>query len=151
MRPTLDEELAGIRRILAEDVAPAVEAEYPAAQLNQVLIALERLRDRLHRVSPELEAENLSLAEVLSKAAHVLATNAGGTSIAARIGAELAGPGVTAPSFDAIRTRNQRLRALLAETIAALEQRDDSDAIRARDEIRKTMRANLDRALSTGG
>ena len=72
MRPTPQEELAGIRRILADDVGPAVAAEYPQAQLQQVLIALERLSSNFDRAAPLMAAENVALEQLFRGAAHAL-------------------------------------------------------------------------------
>jgi hypothetical protein len=43
MRPTVSEQLEGLRRILAEVVAPAVEDVYPADVLTGVMAALDAL------------------------------------------------------------------------------------------------------------
>ena len=54
MHPTITEQLDGLRRILAEAVAPEVTAPYPAEILGGVIGALSALQASLHTVPPFL-------------------------------------------------------------------------------------------------
>jgi hypothetical protein len=153
MRPTPLEELEGIRRILADDVAPAVTAEYPRAQIDQVLLALERLSANWDRASANLAAESTSLEALLRDAANVLARDPAGSGLAERVIASLkqrqsAGTGQT---FGGLNDRNRELRGLLGETIGALDGIDGDEPARLHDAIRTALRANLDRALAPRG
>ena len=68
MRPTITEQLDGLRRILAEVVAPEVEAPYPAEILGSVIGALDALRDNWFRIPGYLAWEVRSIQAILAAA-----------------------------------------------------------------------------------
>jgi hypothetical protein len=150
MRPTPDEELAGIRRILADTVAPAVSDEYAAAQLQNALTALDRFAASWGGARTRLDAENRSLASLMAGVAgkpppalsdSALVTRLSQIEVDANDG-----------SFDAVNARNQQLRGLLDELIRALDASgDDPAAAAARQKVRAALRENLDRATAPGG
>ena len=149
MRPTPAEELAGIRRILAETVAPAVTDEYAASQVQNVLTALDRFAASWDRARENLQAENRSLATLLAGIAAGPPPGLGDPSLAERLSQAAATP--EDASFDAVNGRNQQLRGLLDEVIRALDVTGgDPSAETVRQQIRLALRANLDRAIATG-
>lgn len=150
MRPTPSEELEGIRRILADIVAPAVTGEYPAAQLQQVVVAIERLISSMDTALPILNGENQSLERMFRQLHDLLGGNTAAGDLFNRVNDLLASRGAQDDlDFAAAHGRNQRLRGLLAETVTALEESGDaSGAAEGRELVRAAMRTNLDRALT---
>jgi hypothetical protein len=143
MRPTPREELEGIRRILADVVAPAVTAEYPATVLQQILTALDRLSASWERAGPLLAAENASLRELLPRLASLLP--------GVEVVDSSAGTAAASLDFAALDEENQRLRRALDAAVRALDSGavEDATAVEnARVLIGATLRANLDRALN---
>ncbi len=150
MRPTPSEELQGVRRILADIVAPAVAGEYPATQLQQVLIAIERLISSLDTALPILNKENQALEQMFRQLHDILGGSTVADDLLNRVNRLLASRGVQDDlDFAATHGRNQRLRGLLAETITVLEESGNaSGAAEGRELVRAAMRTNLDRALT---
>ncbi|HTJ63315.1 MAG TPA: hypothetical protein VL899_05850 [Alphaproteobacteria bacterium] len=68
MRPTITEQLDGLRRILAEVIAPEVAAPYPAEILGGVIGALDALRTNWARIPGYLEWEIRSIRTILAAA-----------------------------------------------------------------------------------
>jgi hypothetical protein len=65
MRPTITEQLDGLRRILSEVVAPEVTAPYPAEILGSVIGALEALSANWARIPDYLAWEIGSIQSIL--------------------------------------------------------------------------------------
>lgn len=112
MRPTLPEQLRGLRRILEVVVSPGVIDEYPQTTLQGVIRALEGLEQRSDDVVPFLAWDNAETAALLR-------------SIAERH------PDIVSPSLPlswgealvgvvALDAENERLRGALAAAIPAL-------------------------------
>ena len=110
VRPTLDEQLRGLRRILEQSVAPAVIDSYASSTLNGVIRALEMLEQRTALVGPFLAWDNQETATVL----HAIATRV-------PIDEPLESSAIV-PTGDlaALDAENTRLRGLLAGVIPAL-------------------------------
>src|ERR1700743_3975895 len=72
MHPTVTEQLDGLRRILAEAVAPEVTAPYPAEILGSVIGALNALQANLHAIPAFLRWDIETTADVLDAARTLL-------------------------------------------------------------------------------
>jgi hypothetical protein len=68
MRPTITEQLDGLRRILAEVVAPEVTAPYPAEILGSVIGALDALSANWARIPDYMAWEIASIRSILAAA-----------------------------------------------------------------------------------
>ncbi len=68
MRPTITEQLDGLRRILVEVVAPEVSAPYPAEILGSVIGALDALSANWARIPDYLAWEIDSIQSILTAA-----------------------------------------------------------------------------------
>ncbi len=110
MRPTLPEQLRGLRHILEHVVAPAVTDDYPQSTLQGVIRALEMLEARVDDVLPFLVHDNEATTELL----HAIA---GCVPLTGAI--EPPAP-IDAASMVAIDAENERLRGLLADSIPTL-------------------------------
>lgn len=143
MQPDPTTRLRGIRRVLDELVAPAVDDGYVKAQLVAVSQMLEDLAGRWHRWPVWLAEENEALVSLFADAvaASELALNA---PLCARIESALREG--SAADYEALAERNRALRMLLSETIRALAAAPPSsqrDALRTR--VRALLRAGVDR------
>jgi hypothetical protein len=118
VRPTLSEQLGGLRRILEVVVVPQVEDEYPKEILQAVIRAMAMLEERAVEALPFLLSDSQATAELLRAIApHV------------PLSGPVESPDPPAPG-DIVGTdaENDRLRVLLAEaipTLAALPEADD--------------------------
>jgi hypothetical protein len=65
MRPTITEQLDGLRRILSEVIAPEVTAPYPSEILASVIGALDALRTNWASIPDYLEWEVRSIRAIL--------------------------------------------------------------------------------------
>lgn len=143
MQPDPTTRLRGMRRVLDEVVAPAVDDGYVKAQLAAVSQMLEDLAGRWHRWPVWLAEENEALLSLFSDSVtqtELLANDA----LRARI--ESALREVTAADYEALAARNRALRLLLSDTIRALAAAPPSsqrDALRTR--VRALLRAGVDR------
>jgi hypothetical protein len=115
MRPTISEQLTGLRRILDEVVAPEVDVPYPAETLRGVIANLEMLARAYTNVGPFLAWDNAATKALLAAARGVV--DAG---LASHIDDALFLPDVDALDLDALDARNTLLRGLLAAAIAPL-------------------------------
>ena len=111
MRPTLSEQLRGLRHILDHVVAPEVQGDYANDTLASVSRALEMLALRAGEVGPFLEWDNHETRELLR-------------TIAAR-GVALTGPmdpiaSIASGDLDGADSENERLRGILAAVIPTL-------------------------------
>ncbi|HEX7096249.1 MAG TPA: hypothetical protein VF183_10225 [Acidimicrobiales bacterium] len=139
MRPTVSEQLAGIRRILDEVIAPQVTEAYPVDMLRGVLANLEMLERSWTRVVPFLAWDNEQTAELLRDVASVV-----DHGLAARIAEALAAAAVDPLDVAALDARNTTLRELLAEAVPQLATGGERAAPQyAR--VRAHLRARIDR------
>ncbi|HLG89401.1 MAG TPA: hypothetical protein VKZ79_19655 [Alphaproteobacteria bacterium] len=123
MRPTISEQLDGLRRLLAEIIAPEIEAAYPREILTGVIAALGALREALPTVPAFLRWDADSTAAVLSVALPLLQQD-----LAAELRSALAeAPGDTLETLEA---RQERMRALLSKAMPAIGA-ERGDAYRA--------------------
>jgi hypothetical protein len=110
MRPTLPEQLRGLRRILETTVSPAVHDDYPQTTLQGVIRALEALEQHVNEIGPFLAWDSATTAALLvDVAAHVAVPGLDAPAPVIGIG-DLAG----------LDTENERVRGLLAGAIPAL-------------------------------
>jgi hypothetical protein len=119
VRPTVSEQLAGVRRILAEVIAPEVTGAYPVDMLRGVLANLEMLERSWMQIGPFLVWDNAGTERVLEHAAAVVddetAARVRAALVAAPTEADAAGQDV-----DALEAHNTVLRGLLAEIVPQL-------------------------------
>jgi hypothetical protein len=114
MHPTVTEQLDGLRRILAEAVAPEVTAPYPAEILGSVIGALNALQANLHAVPAFLRWDIETTAGVLDAARPRLSLE-----LIAKIDAAK-GAGHDPADLAALEARQMRLRGLLVEAMPAI-------------------------------
>jgi hypothetical protein len=152
MRPTVTEQLSGIRKILERLVAPEVTDEYVAAQLQTVLGALDGLAARWRTVLPALIIDIGELETLLHEALPQLRGDATGgpgseeSELAEGIERSLGAPAVPPSSFDEVHERHVELRALLVRLIRFLDSSAGDEASNAlRGQIRAHLRASMDR------
>ena len=116
MRPTVSEQLHGLRTVLETAIAPEVTAPYPADLLATVLAALERLESEWATVLRAQRDECAALDALLADAHERV-----GDATASRIDAA----GREAPPDwldpDATRTHYETRRALLADVVRELD------------------------------
>jgi hypothetical protein len=111
VRPTLSEQLQGLRHILDHVVAPEVHGDYAQQTLLGVSRALDMLVQRAGAVGPFLEWDNRETRAIL----HAIATR--GISLAQPIDVTTL---ITTGDIDALDAENERLRAILATVIPDL-------------------------------
>ena len=118
MRPTLPEQLRGLRHVLEHVVAPAVVDDYPQSTLQGVIRALEMLEARVDDVLPFLVRDNTATAELLQMIAACIP-----------LAGSIAPPEpVDMARIASIDAENERLRALLADAIPALASAPEGSA-----------------------
>jgi hypothetical protein len=112
MRPTIDEQLHALRRILSDVIAPEVVAKYPSDILQGVIANLGDLEANWSRWVRYLAWDNEQLARLLGEAQPKVSA-----TLSERIGEAL----VTIPDdpydYGAMCTRNEALRAAVALVI----------------------------------
>jgi len=155
VQPDLATQLAGIRRVLQEVVAPALGDRFAGAQLASVCDALGLLALRWPRELGLLLRESAELGALLGELAPELARCpdagrardlAARAAAAAQSAAPPLAPGAEEP---ALRAAHRALRGLLSEAIRALREHPDAaerEALRAR--IRSQLAAALERRLA---
>jgi hypothetical protein len=143
VRPTVSEQLAGMRRVLREVIGPEVTSAYPADMLRGMLATLEMLERSWARVAPFLSWDNAATEQLLRAGLpHVTAP------IAAQIRATLSEPAPDPLDVDALDRRNTELRRLLSAVVPMLAVR--ADAAAAYRDVRAHLRERMDRfPLST--
>jgi hypothetical protein len=110
MRPTLPEQLRGLRLILEHTVVPAVHDEYPQSTLQGVIRALLAVEEHVDDVGPFLAWDNAATRALLDDIGGVIGTMSS-NDVSLEIGlGDLA----------ALDRENERLRGLLAATIPML-------------------------------
>jgi hypothetical protein len=125
MRPDLDDILAGVQRLLQDDIVPALAATpFLAEQALFATLLLEygkKLWPRLHLVLAE---EHGDLRATLSAVVGPLrAESTDGATLAAAIAADLDGAttGVATSTLDVLARRNADLRGLVGQVVALLD------------------------------
>jgi hypothetical protein len=122
MRPGMNDQLAGVRRILEEIIAPELRPGYPSQVLRGVVKNLAMLEGAWASVAPFLEWDSEATASLLRDAApHV------DEELRRRIGETLEA-GACDGSVEALEQRNETLRGLLAEAIPQLARHGDGAA-----------------------
>ena len=111
MHPTVTEQLDGLRRILAEAVAPEVTAPYPAEILGSVIGALNALQSNLHAIPAFLRWDIETTASVLNAAKPLLSAG-----LVAEIDAAKAG----GDDLAALEARQVAMRGLLVKAMPAI-------------------------------
>jgi hypothetical protein len=113
MHPTVTEQLDGLRRILAETIAPEITSPYPAEILGGVIGALEALQSNWHRIPAFLRWDILATSGVLSAAKPLLHADLVAEIAAAEAQGEPA-------DLAALETTQVRMRALLVKAMPAI-------------------------------
>jgi hypothetical protein len=141
----VSEQLAGVRRILADVIAPEVTGAYPVDMLRGVLANLEMLERSWSNVPEFLAWDNAGTARVLGEARPFV-----GHGLQARIDDALHDTGdAGAPAghvvaIDALDASNVALRELLADVVPVLAAGGD-DAAGAYASVRAHLRERIDR------
>lgn len=139
MRPTISEQLAGIRRILLDVVSPEVQGAYPADMLRGIVANLEMLERSWTDVAPFLAWDNDGTARVLAVVAPVVDSD-----LAGRIATVLDAPVPDPLDANALEARNTELRAVLADAIAVLADGGEPSAA-AYGDVRAHLRERIER------
>jgi hypothetical protein len=115
MRPSVSEQLAGVRRVLADVIAPEITDPYPADVLAGALDVLDMLAKRWADVPAFLAWDSRATADVL------------------RLVGELA-PAAPDDPFDlrALSAHHREVRGLLEAAMPAILARDDARAATVR-------------------
>lgn len=139
MRPTITETLRGIRRILAEVVAPEIHAPYPAETLQSILADLELVERSWDRVLAFLHWDNAAMTALLATIeAHV------DPECAARLRAMHVAATIDMLDFEAANARNEELRALVAAAVPQLAAGGERTAV-AYAGVRAYLRQHMER------
>jgi len=113
MRPTVTEQLDGLRRILAETIAPEVTSPYPAEILGGVIGALDALQANWHNIPAFLLWDIEATAGVLDTAKPLLDAGLVAEIAAARVASDLT-------DLAALESRQLRMRELLVKAMPAI-------------------------------
>jgi hypothetical protein len=113
MHPTIIEQLDGLRRILADTVAPEVTAPYPAEILGGVIGALNALQANLHAVPDFLRWDIETTLDVLDTAKPLLRA-----ALAAEVDRAKDGTGLY--DLAVLEAKQVLLRGLLVEAMPAI-------------------------------
>ena len=119
MRPTVDEQLAGARRLVERVAAEAALSGASAARLTDAARLLRRVEASWASVLPFLAADNAATAELLAELSGQLPEELT-APIAAELAARTPEPGRCELDVAAASARNRRLRALLADAVPLL-------------------------------
>lgn len=115
MRPTVTEQLAGLRRILADVVAPQIAQPYPAEILAGVVASLGALESAWPALPAFLRWDCESTAAVLGAALPIV-----DTTLAAEVSAAAAEAATDPLDITALELRQRHLRGLLARAAPAI-------------------------------
>ena len=127
MRPTVTEQLRGLRVILEGVVAPEVSAPYPRDMLGVVVTTLADLERRWSSVFVIMRDECTEIDRLVADARpHV------DGALATRIDTALDELVPDWLDHDAVLGRYERRRALLAEVVPAIADRDGTAEVQAR-------------------
>jgi hypothetical protein len=137
MRPTVSEQLAGIRRVLAEVIGPEVTGAYAVDMLRGVLANLEMLERSWTNIGPFLAWDNDGTEAVLERIAPLVDAD-----LAARIGDALVAAPADPTDVNELDARNTALRQLVADAVPVLAAGADRSA-----EVYAEVRAHLSRRI----
>jgi hypothetical protein len=139
VRPSISEQLAGLRRIIAEVIAPEVTGAYPEDMLRGVLANLEMLETSWSRVGPFLAWDNEGTERLLEAIAALM-----DPTLVQRIEATLVAAPHHPSDVDALDAHNTALRDVLADAVPVLAAGGDRthDVYRA---VRMHLRERMDR------
>lgn len=112
MRPTISEQLDGLRRILAETVAPEITAPYPAEILGSVIASLGALGEAVYTVPAYLRWDVDATTALLERARPFL-----DPALAAEVAA---GPQFDPLDLKALEDRQAQLHGLLVRAMPAV-------------------------------
>ena len=126
MRPTVGEQLAGVARILAEVVAPAVDDPYPADVLGGLIATVEALAAAWAEVPVYLAWDAGETAALLSALGDALDADSRRT-----LAALVADPRGDPLDLRALEDRHRALQALLADAAAGGLPADDAARVAA--------------------
>jgi hypothetical protein len=125
MRPDLDDVLAGLQRLLLNNLLPALATSAPflAEQAMYANLLLDYCRKSWPRLHLALAEEHGDLCATLAAAAGALRPEAAARDLVAAVDGELAqgAADVTRTALDALAARNRTLRDLVARTVALLD------------------------------
>ncbi len=127
MRPTVTEQLRGLRVILEGVVAPEVTAPYPRDMLATVVTTLAQLEQRWTHTLVIMRDECAEIDRLVGDALPYV-----DDALAARIRSTLDELVPDSLDHDAVLGRYERRRALLADVIPVIQRRDDTDVLQAR-------------------
>ena len=113
MHPTVTEQLDGLRRILAETIAPEVTSPYPAEILGSVIGALDALQSNWHRIPAFLRWDIETTAGVLDAAMPMLEVDLVAEIAAAKTSIDLT-------DLVALESHQIRMRELLVKAMPAI-------------------------------
>jgi hypothetical protein len=113
MHPTVTEQLDGLRRILAETIAPEVTSPYPAEILGSVIGALDALQSNWHRIPAFLLWDIETTAGVLDAAMPKLDVDLVAEIAAARTD-------IDHTNLAALESHQIRMRELLVKAMPAI-------------------------------
>jgi len=113
MHPTVTEQLDGLRRILAETIAPEITSPYPAEILGGVIGALDALQSNWHRIPAFLIWDIETTAGVLDAATPKLDVDLVAEIAAAKTGIDLT-------DLAALESQQVRMRELLVKAMPAI-------------------------------
>jgi hypothetical protein len=119
MRPTITEQLDGLRRILAETIAPEVTSPYPAEILGGVIGALDALQSNWHKIPAFLLWDIETTACVLDAARPLLDAD-----LVAEIAVAKASHGPM--DLAALENHQMRMRGLLVRAMPAITANPDA-------------------------
>jgi hypothetical protein len=139
VRPTVSEQLAGMRRILADVIAPEISGAYPADMLRGVLANLEMLERSSSKVGPFLVWDNAGTERLLESIAPMA-----GESFTRRVEAVLLTRPADHVDVEALDAHNTALRDLLADAIPMLAE-GGQPTLAAYAAVRAHLRERIDR------
>jgi hypothetical protein len=113
MHPTITEQLDGLRRILADTVAPEITAPYPAEILGSVIGALNALQSNWSAIPAFLRWDIETTSEVLDAAKPLLDAGLVAEITMAQADSELT-------DLAALETQQVRMRGLLVRAMPAI-------------------------------
>jgi hypothetical protein len=146
MRPTSEESLQCMRRVLADTVMPTLSDRYAIEQVGLQIGALEDLARYCHEDIPNLMRANDDILVLVDDARRLVDEN---DELAAELdaGAAIArSPADRYPDFDDLNWRNTTLRGLLSSIILAWPR--TSDLPQQRSELRDRIRTHLECEVS---
>jgi hypothetical protein len=112
MRPTIEEQLQGTCRVLANVVAPCVTDPYARTMLDGLIANLRMLSGAVAAVPGFLAGDNRSMVALLAQLQAVVAPD-----LAERIGVAVSQPEPDATDTNSLEQRNGQLRELFSQAL----------------------------------